>query len=142
MTTLRTFQNEIDEIHNREISKQRAQAMVEKEKEKHSKGKVKEDTTHIVPAPASAAEHHGAGSEGDLQELVDRILVRHDHPLQFHLFTHRRLSLIDALDLSEPCRPRPGSGPGCSSPHAEQRRVCVADRGAASACRALFWRSD
>jgi hypothetical protein len=42
MTSLRTFQNEIDEIHTRETTKQRAQAASEKEKENkdpHSKGK-------------------------------------------------------------------------------------------------------
>jgi hypothetical protein len=37
MTSLRTFQNEIDEIHARETSKQRAQAAADKEKEKENK---------------------------------------------------------------------------------------------------------
>ncbi|KAF9012322.1 GTP-binding protein 1 [Cyathus striatus] len=45
MTTLRTFQNEIDEIHNRELTKQRVQALLDKDREiKHprsSKGKTK-----------------------------------------------------------------------------------------------------
>jgi hypothetical protein len=50
MTSLRTFQNEIDEIQTRETIKQRAQAVIEKEKENkdpHSKGKevkVQEDS--------------------------------------------------------------------------------------------------
>jgi hypothetical protein len=41
-TSLRTFQTEIDEIHTRETTKQRAQAAAEKEKENkdpHLKGK-------------------------------------------------------------------------------------------------------
>ena len=38
MTSLRTFQNEIDEIHTRETTKQRAQAAAEKEnKDPHLK---------------------------------------------------------------------------------------------------------
>ncbi|KAJ2916809.1 hypothetical protein MD484_g3627, partial [Candolleomyces efflorescens] len=50
MTTLRSFQNEIEEIHNREVSRQRAlgATVVEKDKEKENKalkGKAKEDST-------------------------------------------------------------------------------------------------
>lgn len=37
MTSLRTFQNEIDEIYTRETARQRAQAIAEKEKEKDNK---------------------------------------------------------------------------------------------------------
>ena len=44
MATLRSFQNEIDEIHNREASKQRVQALLEKGN-KPTKGKVKEEGT-------------------------------------------------------------------------------------------------
>ncbi|KAF9531630.1 GTP-binding protein 1 [Crepidotus variabilis] len=71
MTTLRSFQNEIDEIHNREVTKQRAHGLVEKEKEnKPSKGKTKE-------GPSETSEvQDGAGSERlDLEDLGDRILT-------------------------------------------------------------------
>jgi hypothetical protein len=48
MTSLRTFQTEIEEIHHRELVKQRAQVIVtDKEKEPkilQSKGKTKKDT--------------------------------------------------------------------------------------------------
>lgn len=52
MTSLRTFQTEIDEIHIRETTKQRAQAAAEKEKEKenknpHPKGKAREDESDV-----------------------------------------------------------------------------------------------
>lgn len=75
------------EIHNREVSKQRAQLNLDKEKEKetpsprkhtNSKGKVKEDL------PASDAQAQAAsGGESDplglqLQEIEEQILVRRD----------------------------------------------------------------
>lgn len=46
MTTLRTFQTEIEEIHHRELTKQRAQVMATEEKENKNpqpKGKAKID---------------------------------------------------------------------------------------------------
>ena len=45
MTSLRTFQNEIEEIHTRETAKQRAQTAADKEKEKkpHTKTKAEKD---------------------------------------------------------------------------------------------------
>lgn len=72
MTTLRTFQNEIEDIHHREISKQRAQALQEKEKEqqKHSKGKAKEKDD----VPATPAQNDIAA--GRSEEVEERILVR------------------------------------------------------------------
>ena len=86
MTTLRTFQNEMHEIHNREVSKQRAQLNLDKEtpsprKHTNSKGKGKEDLT----APDVQAQA-ASGSESDcqglqLQEIEDQILVRRDNRL-------------------------------------------------------------
>ncbi|KAF8973275.1 GTP-binding protein 1 [Flammula alnicola] len=72
MTTLRTFQSEIEDIHNREISKQRAQVLLDKEKEqKYMKGKAKED-----PAPTSPLQKHGnANGPGRTEEAEDRILT-------------------------------------------------------------------
>ena len=85
MTTLRTFQNEIHEIHNREVSKQRAQINlnVDKDKEtrKHtnSKGKVKGD---LVASDVQAQTDAESAPEGlQLQEIEERILVRRDHRL-------------------------------------------------------------
>ena len=87
MTTLRTFQNEMHEIHNREVSKQRAQLNLDKEKDKetpsprkhtNSKGKVKEDLT----APDVMAQAASGGESGcqvlQLQEIEEQILVRRD----------------------------------------------------------------
>ncbi|KAJ7703190.1 GTP-binding protein 1 [Mycena rosella] len=72
MTTLRTFQNEIDE-HSREIAKQRAiQAVAEKEKENKkppaSKGKAKED------GPESAAPDSST-TAADLLEIEEKFLA-------------------------------------------------------------------
>jgi parvulin-like peptidyl-prolyl isomerase len=47
MTTLRTFQTEIEEIHHRELVKQRAQVVTTEEKENKNpqpKGKAKDDS--------------------------------------------------------------------------------------------------
>ena len=79
MTTLRTFQNEIHEIHNREISKQRAQLSFDKEKEEtrkqtNSRGKAKEDLT---ASDVQTQTGSGGGHEGlQLQEIEEQILVR------------------------------------------------------------------
>ncbi|KAH9485398.1 GTP-binding protein 1 [Psilocybe cubensis] len=73
MTTLRTFQNEIEDIHHREISKQRAQALMNKEKETKQKGKGKEDQDAVS---VEAENLHGAETAGaNLQELEERILT-------------------------------------------------------------------
>lgn len=85
MTTLRTFQNEMHEIHNREVSKQRAQLNLDKEKDKetprkhtNSKGKVKEDLT-VPDALAQAASGGESGRQVlQLQEIEEQILVRRD----------------------------------------------------------------
>ena len=74
MTTLRTFQNEIEDIHNREISKQRALALADKEKEqKNPKGKAKEEANHTSgPSLTGTNVNKAAG----FQEMEERILVR------------------------------------------------------------------
>ena len=91
MTTLRTFQNEIHEIHNREVSKQRAQLNVDKEKDKetpgprkhtNSKGKVREDLT----APDFQAQVASCGESVrqvlQFQDIEEQILVRRDYCLR------------------------------------------------------------
>ncbi|PPQ67322.1 hypothetical protein CVT25_005906 [Psilocybe cyanescens] len=75
MTTLRTFQNEIEDIHHREIIKQRAQALMDKEKDsKHLKGKAKEEQTVVADKTQNLDD--GTGSAGaNLQDLEERILT-------------------------------------------------------------------
>jgi hypothetical protein len=69
MTTLRSFQNEIEEIHNREVSKQRAQAVLEKE-HKSAKGKVKEEG----PAASGLVKSEELERQGS-QDPEEEILV-------------------------------------------------------------------
>jgi hypothetical protein len=69
MTTLRSFQNEIEEIHNREVSKQRAQAVLEKE-HKSAKGKVKEEG----PAASGSVKSEELERQGS-QDPEEEILV-------------------------------------------------------------------
>lgn len=85
MTTLRTFQTEIDEIHNREVAKQRAKVAAppdrDKEKEPNdhkvtpiatAKGKSKDDGTNTAPAkPVGSA----TVIRSSLLDLEDSILV-------------------------------------------------------------------
>ena len=88
MTTLRTFQNEIHEIHNREVSKQRAQLNLDKDKDRdrdreketrkhtNSKGKAKED---LVASNVQAQAGRESGrNDLQLQEIEEQILVRRD----------------------------------------------------------------
>ena len=70
MATLRSFQNEIDEIHNREASKQRVQALHEKEN-KPKKGKVKEEGT----SASESVDTNNPERRGP-QDLEEGILVR------------------------------------------------------------------
>ena len=77
------------EIHNREVSKQRA-VNLDKEKDKespslrkhtNSKGKVKEDLTapDVQTQPGSGGESDRQGLQ--LQEIEEQILVRRDYCL-------------------------------------------------------------
>ncbi|TFK25737.1 GTP-binding protein 1 [Coprinopsis marcescibilis] len=73
MATLRSFQNEIEEIHTREVAKQRAiaSATVDKDKEnKMPKGKAKEELTPEKPAEAPVSADDGS----NMQEVEERIL--------------------------------------------------------------------
>ena len=106
MTTLRTFQNEMHGIHNREVSKQRAQLNLDKEKDKetssprkhtNSKGKVKEDLTapDVQAQATSGGESDRQGSQ--LQEIEEQILVRCDNSLWPWAF----LQLSSILDITD-----------------------------------------
>ncbi|KAJ7262166.1 GTP-binding protein 1 [Mycena haematopus] len=87
MTTLRTFQNEIDE-HSREVAKQRAlqaQAGAEKEKENKkppaSKGKSKDespDSPIVATAPSDAATGLAELEEKILTALLSGLPSNHD----------------------------------------------------------------
>ncbi|KAH6913816.1 GTP-binding protein 1 [Coprinopsis sp. MPI-PUGE-AT-0042] len=71
--TLRSFQNEIDEIHTREVARQRATgaAAVDKDKEnKMPKGKAKDESIPASKPDAPVAEEE----QTNMQEVEDRIL--------------------------------------------------------------------
>lgn len=88
MTSLRTFQTEIDQIHHREVAKQRAQivadrAKADKEvKKTHSKGHARKESTE-VPDPSKTAGKEpiavpAASGEGEtaLSDIDERLQVR------------------------------------------------------------------
>jgi len=85
MTTLRSFQNEIDEIHSREFSKQKAQTLLDKGN-KPTKGKVKEEG-----ASASELVNTDNTERQGPQDLEEGILVS---------FTWMSLSLLSVCSLS------------------------------------------
>ena len=87
MTTLRSFQNEIEEIHNREVTKQRqittATATSEKEKDnkenaaKGMKGKAKESADTPAVKEETRRDTEGEARVGSaVDEDDDEILVR------------------------------------------------------------------
>ena len=97
MTTLRSFQNEIDEIHTREVLKQRTQAFLDKEKDgKPAKGKTKEEVSDTLDVKATfdGSEHL------NLQEVEERILVSTDSRMGSSVIN----ALVDTTALSEPRR--------------------------------------
>lgn len=87
MTTLRTFQNEIHEIQNREVFKQRAQLNFDRDRDKdnlketrkhtNSKGKGKEDVVQAQTESGREFGHKGL----QLQEIEEQILVRRNQSL-------------------------------------------------------------
>ncbi|KAG6880330.1 hypothetical protein C0992_011079 [Termitomyces sp. T32_za158] len=84
MTTLRTFQTEIDEIAHRELIKQRTHAVSGAEKEKDSKqplsptkGKAK-DASHVNGAELTAEKNARSGLR-EVEEKVLTLLLSHRH---------------------------------------------------------------
>ncbi|EAU91663.2 GTP-binding protein 1 [Coprinopsis cinerea okayama7 len=74
MATLRSFQNEIEEIHHREVARQRAAgiAIADKDKDKENKmpkGKVTDEATPSIKPEVPTVE-----DEANMQEVEDRIL--------------------------------------------------------------------
>ena len=84
MTSLRTFQNEIEEIHTRETAKQRAQVAADKEKEKksHTKAKAGDDKVATQDTVAGLGEvkeeEIQVSSRTDLYELPSRVCAEID----------------------------------------------------------------
>jgi hypothetical protein len=81
MTTLRNFQTEIDDIHNREVAKQRTLTPKFPEKEAHdqrsvppAKGKARDDTSGATPKVTTLTKGDNA-AQASLIELEDRIMV-------------------------------------------------------------------
>ncbi|KII92911.1 hypothetical protein PLICRDRAFT_104001 [Plicaturopsis crispa FD-325 SS-3] len=80
MTSLRTFQNEIDEIHTREIAKQRAEAIAEREWEKENKkppNKGKERATDATHDAMKKDVVEAVGSVGlsEVEEEIQKFLL-------------------------------------------------------------------
>jgi len=70
MTTLRIFQNEIEDIHNRELSKRRAQSLTDVEKEqKPSKGKAKMEP-YITASSLTGENGTDAVGFQEMEELI------------------------------------------------------------------------
>jgi hypothetical protein len=69
MTTLRNFQNAIEEIHNRELAKQKAQAATTSDKDLNLK---KKDKGKASESPHASASPSGAC---DPLEFEEKILV-------------------------------------------------------------------
>lgn len=65
MTSLRTFQNEIDEIHHREVAKQRTKALAEKVKEKDPKDPKEASKQPVKADKAAKAEKTEKGEKED-----------------------------------------------------------------------------
>lgn len=93
MTSLRNFQNEIDEIHTREIAKQRAQTITEREKENknpHPKGKAKEDG-----AESAKRENNGRVGVTEVEEEI-QVIIFHS-PLLCLLLISRQKALLSRV---------------------------------------------
>ncbi|KAI0374003.1 GTP-binding protein 1 [Pilatotrama ljubarskyi] len=85
MTSLRTFQSEIDQIHHREVAKQRAQAVAERAKAEKDvkktpgKGHTRKESTEAADAPKNAgngpiASPIASGEEGATLSDIDKRL--------------------------------------------------------------------
>ncbi|KAE9411508.1 P-loop containing nucleoside triphosphate hydrolase protein [Gymnopus androsaceus JB14] len=94
-TSLQSFQNDIEQIHNREILKQRAHGAELQKEQKHSKGKLKEDTpaeNHstskgkakeeaVVELTSAGTEEHRDTAESEektLELLLTKVPTNHD----------------------------------------------------------------
>lgn len=71
MTTLRSFQNEIDEIHTKEVAKQRAHSLVQAEKEKENKNPA-DDLVAVSNSNGKVITEDDPEDEGNLQVRTQR----------------------------------------------------------------------
>lgn len=120
MTTLRTFQNEIDEIHTRELSKQRAQTLIDKEKDsKHqAKGKGREridESAKVSKGRGEIDESAKVSRFEGMQEIEERILVHTSATLDVLMLT----ILLDTSALPNSIRPRRCSRSAVCSPNSK-----------------------
>lgn len=71
MTTLRSFQNEIDEIHTKEVAKQRAHSSVQAEKEKENKNPA-DDLVAVSNSNGKVTTEDDPEDESNLQVRTQR----------------------------------------------------------------------
>jgi hypothetical protein len=82
MTTLRTFQNEIEEIQSREAARQRAQVTAASAERQQKENKI---PRHLLPKGKAKDEPTGSGdvetaSTPDLAEVEEQVQVSHGLP--------------------------------------------------------------
>jgi hypothetical protein len=86
MTTLRTFQNEIEDIHNRELAKQRAYGAEKVKENKNPKNKAKDESVaadSVLKSAKGKAKEEDVSEQAapepfdntDMAEVEDKILV-------------------------------------------------------------------
>jgi hypothetical protein len=73
MTSLRTFQLEIDEIQNREVAKQRTQALADREKEKENKNP--QSKVKSVKEDENDPSRNGEAALAEMGEVDEEIQV-------------------------------------------------------------------
>ncbi|KAG8687487.1 hypothetical protein FRC09_013463, partial [Ceratobasidium sp. 395] len=74
-TTLRGFQNEIEQIHDRELAKQRAEARIALDKDKHKEKGPQAAKGKDVASAVAPADERSKVDEDDTQDALQRILV-------------------------------------------------------------------
>ena len=140
MTSLRSFQNEIDQIHHREVVKQRAQAAAGQDNAKDTKTPVK-SPTKVVAVAGDKNTEKGAGSESqttpaDTENDAAADQADNDSPvdqdkIQVHSGWRESLGTeTDRLSLDitaiGPYRSSPRSISQC--PYPASRRACLPNR--------------
>jgi hypothetical protein len=141
MATLRSFQQDIDEIHTREVAKQRAQASaaqlhVEKENKKPRIEKEKS----AVKGDDSKADAWGKKAEGfDLNSGVEEdIIVSTNLKAQKVVLRICRLAVV--INIWRTYKSRPGEGYPCGAAYPVSRRIYIQNRSSASSCTIIRWR--
>ncbi len=161
MTSLRTFQTEIDEISHREVAKQRAYAVerakLEKDAKKTtSKGHARKESTEAAdvskspakePIASPAVPGSGDAVMSDVDEQLQvsalpqytphRALRRYTHlslsTITLTCVPMHRMAVITALPNTR--KPRDSSEPHRLPTYAKLWRVCVPNRFAPDTCK-------